>query len=122
MPAQIESMAYYGKVPWHGLGTPLEEADLYDWEKACIKAGLDWDAELVPLVTSDTQAKVVHRGVRRKTDGRILGVVGPRYTILQNRAAFQWFKPFLDAKEATLNTAGSLCEGSRQWQHIRPGD
>jgi phage/plasmid-like protein (TIGR03299 family) len=42
-------------------------------------------------------------------------VVGPRYTILQNRAAFQWFQPFLDAKEAALHTAGSLCSGRRIW-------
>ena len=28
------SMAFAGKMPWHGLGTPLEEADLYDWQKA----------------------------------------------------------------------------------------
>jgi len=115
MPAQIESMAYFAAVPWHGLGTPLDEADLYDWQRACVKSGLDWEVELAPLVTADTQAKVTHRGVRRKSDGRILGVVGPRYHPLQNRDAFQWFQPFLEAKEAALNTAGSLCEGSRVW-------
>ena len=115
MPAQIESMAYFGKVPWHGLGTALEESDLHDWQRACVKSGLDWDVELTPLVTADTQAKVSHRGVRRKSDGRILGVVGPRYHVLQNRDAFQWFQPFLEAKEAALNTAGSLQEGSRIW-------
>jgi phage/plasmid-like protein (TIGR03299 family) len=115
MSAEVETMAYAGQVPWHGLGNALEEADVYDWERTCQKAGLDWEAELVPLVTADTQAKVDHRGVRRNTDGRILGVVGPRYTILQNRSAFQWFQPFLDAKEAALHTAGSLREGSRIW-------
>ena len=115
MSHQVESLAYFGATPWHGLGVPLEEADLFDWQSACVKSGLNWDVELVPLVTNDTQAKVSHRGVRRTSDGRILGVVGPKYHPLQNRDAFQWFQPFLEAKEASLNTAGSLCEGSRVW-------
>src|SRR5688500_2132249 len=100
MPAEIETMAFAGATPWHGLGTALEEADLYDWQSTARKAGLDWDVELVPLVTADTNAKVAHRGVRRTSDGRVLGVVGPRFCVLQNRDAFQWFQPFLDAKEA----------------------
>ena len=109
------SMAYFGETPWHNLGTPLTTDDLYDWQSVCVKSGLDWEAELVPLLTADTQAKVEHQAVRRKTDGRILGVVGPKYHVLQNREAFQWFQPFLDAKEAALHTAGSLQEGSRIW-------
>jgi phage/plasmid-like protein (TIGR03299 family) len=115
MSHEIETMAYVGQVPWHRLGTALEDADQYDWERTCAKSGLDWEAELAPLVTADTLAKVTHRAVRRKSDGRILGVVGPRYTILQNRDAFQWFTPFLSAKEAQLDTAGSLRNGSRVW-------
>jgi phage/plasmid-like protein (TIGR03299 family) len=115
MPHEVETMAYFGKVPWHGLGTVLEDTDLYDWEAACRKAGLDWEAELAPLVTADTGAAVEHRAVRRKTDGRVLGVVGPRYCVLQNRDAFGWFQPFLDAREAALHTAGSLRGGSRVW-------
>jgi phage/plasmid-like protein (TIGR03299 family) len=115
MPALVETMAFFGEVPWHGLGTPLEETDLYDWQQACIKSGLDWEVELTPLVTADTQAKVTHRAVRRKSDQRILGVVGPRFCVLQNKDAFKWFDPFLQAREAALNTAGALCEGSRIW-------
>jgi len=34
MPAEVETMAYAGATPWHGLGTALEEADLYDWPGA----------------------------------------------------------------------------------------
>lgn len=115
MPANVESMAFFGATPWHGLGTALDEADLYDWPKACEKAGLGWDVELVPLVTADNQAKVESKAVRRSSDGRILGVVGPRFTVLQNRDAFAWFQPFLEAKEAALATAGSLKSGSRVW-------
>jgi phage/plasmid-like protein (TIGR03299 family) len=115
MAHEVETMAYFGDLPWHRLGTALEEADLYDWPSASKKAGLDWDVELVPLVTADTQAAVAHRAVRRTSDGRVLGVVGPRYAPLQNRDAFSWFSPFLDAREAALHTAGSLRSGSRIW-------
>ena len=79
MAHEVETMAYFGQLPWHGLGTALDEADLYDWPAASKKAGLDWDVELVPLVTADTQAKVDHRAVRRTSDAKVLGVVGPRY-------------------------------------------
>jgi hypothetical protein len=34
---------------------------------------------------------------------------------LQNKDAFAWFQPFLDAREAALHTAGSLRQGSRIW-------
>src|SRR5437763_3022902 len=115
MAHEVETMAFFQKTPWHGLGTALHEDDLYDWPKTCEKAGLAWDVELVPLVTADTQAKVTHQAVRRKTDSRILGVVGHRYAVLQNRDAFAWFQPFLDVKEAALHTAGSLRNGSRIW-------
>lgn len=115
MPHEVEKMAYFGATPWHGLGTPLTEDDLYDWTRACEKAALNWDVELAPLITADTQAPVTHRAVRRTSDGRILGVVGPRFCVLQNRDAVRWFQPFLDAREAALNTAGSLREGSRIW-------
>jgi phage/plasmid-like protein (TIGR03299 family) len=115
MPHEVETMAFFGQTPWHGLGTALAEDDLHDWQSARRKAGLDWEVEAVPLVTADTQAQVTHAAVRRKSDGRVLGVVGPRYAVLQNRDAFQWFQPFLNACEASLHTAGSLKQGSRVW-------
>jgi len=115
MAHEIETMAYFGQRPWHGLGTTLEAADLYDWPSASKKAGLDWEVDLVPLVTNDTQAKVDHRAVRRTSDSKVLGVVGPRYAPLQNKDSFGWFQPFLDVREAALHTAGSLKSGSRIW-------
>jgi phage/plasmid-like protein (TIGR03299 family) len=48
-------------------------------------------------------------------DERVLGVVGPAYHALQNRAAFQFFQPFLDAGLATLHTGGSLAGGRKVW-------
>lgn len=115
MAHEVETMAFAGATPWHGLGTSLAEDDLYDWTAASKKAGLDWTVDLVPLVTADNQAKVEHNAVRRSTDNKVLGVVGPRYHPLQNHDAFKWFQPFLDAKEAAMHTAGSLRGGSRVW-------
>jgi phage/plasmid-like protein (TIGR03299 family) len=111
----VETMAYSGRAPWHGLGAVLRDEDVYDWGRTCARAGLDWGVELAPLVTADDRAAVAHRAVRRTSDGRVLGVVGPRYAVLQNRDAFGWFAPFLDAREARLETAGSLRGGSRVW-------
>jgi hypothetical protein len=56
MPHEVETMAYFGRLPWHGLGTALEEDDRYDWPKASAQAGLNWEAELVPLVTTTPSA------------------------------------------------------------------
>jgi len=110
----VESLAFHGQLPWHGLGQKLEESDIYCWESACKRAGLDWEAERVPVVTTDTQNTVPgHFAIRRKSDGKILGAVGKKYTILQNRDAFRWFQPFLEAKEAALEVAGSLKGGTR---------
>lgn len=116
MPHEIETMAFAGETPWHGLGTALNDEDQTNWELACTKAGLDWGVESVPLVTADDRRDgVTHVAMRRTSDGRILGVVGPRYCPLQNRDAFRFFTPFLEAGEAALHTAGSLRQGSRVW-------
>ena len=115
MPANVETMMYHGKLPWHGFGTKLGDEHLYDIDAGLAAAGLDWLAEKIGLVTADTSTEVPAYGVRRVTDGKVIGVVGPRYHILQNREAFNWFKPFLAAQEAMLHTAGSLNEGARVW-------
>ena len=44
-----------------------------------------------------------------------LGVVGPRYVPLQNKDAFEWFQPFVDAGECSLHTGGSLSGGQKVW-------
>lgn len=48
-----------------------------------------------------------------------MGIVGKDYSPLQNREAFNWFQPFLEAGEATIETAGSLKGGSRIWVMAR---
>src|SRR5262245_38783110 len=104
---------FTGQAPWHGLGQRLRGRPTV--REAIAASGLDWEVELVPLVTGDAQESAPARAVRRGTDRRLLGVVGPAYHALQNRDAFAFFQPFLDAGLASLHTGGSLCDGRKVW-------
>lgn len=128
MSHKVETMMYVGQTPWHGLGVALEEAPTIS--EAITAAGLDWEVGLRDLFTSDGE-KVPNRATVRETDGSVLGVVGPRYTPLQNTEALDWFQPFIDSGDATLHTAGSLDDGKKIWvlaqlnrdpSEIVPGD
>lgn len=119
MAAAVETMAYVGATPWHGLGTVVtEEAAMYSSSLFMEKAGLNWDAEKRQLsrFVNDQFIPADAWEVVRSTDGKVLAnMVGERYTILQNKEAFGWFQPWLDQKEAALHTGGALFEGSRIW-------
>ena len=128
MPAMVEKMMFVGATPWHGEGTQLDENPSIG--EAITAAGLDWEVGTKDLFTAEGTL-VNAKATYRKDDNRVLGVVGPRYTPLQNQAAFDWFQPFLDAGECQLHTAGSLSEGEKVWvlaqlnrsnSEIVPGD
>jgi len=106
------NMIYVGSAPWHQLGTQV--ASTITSAEAIKAAGLDWNVGLKDLFTGDSE-KVTHRATYRQDNGKILGVVGPEYHALQNSKAFSFFDPFLESKEATIETAGSLKEGRRVW-------
>lgn len=123
MSHEVESMMYVGQEPWHHLGHKIEENDAYSIE-ACIKAaGLDWEVSLRPC-SAFLEEEMDYINVpgcnattRKRPDGshQILGVVGDRYTPIQNVDAFELFQPFLDLKSVRLHAAGSLFEGCKIW-------
>ena len=116
MSANVESMMFAksGGIPWHGLGNVISDDHLYNIEEGIKSAGLDWTVGLKDLQTVDG-VSVPNKACYRQSDNRILGVVGPRWTPVQNVDMFKWFQPFLDSKVASLHTAGSLCEGEKVW-------
>jgi phage/plasmid-like protein (TIGR03299 family) len=131
MSAEIESMFSVQETPWHGLGHVLPGAP--NVEDAIRMAGLDWEAQLHRqyIRVEGVERETNTYAVVRSTDKSILGHVGPTFKPLQNRDAFRWFQPWLDAGEATLETAGSLKHGRRVWilakvsranMEIVPGD
>lgn len=112
MVAAVETMFYVGETPWHGLGRKLENPPTV--ADAISESGLDWNVGLKPLFTSEG-TEVPAKATFRESDGSILGVVGPRYIPTQNKDAFEWFTPFIEAGEASFHTAGSLQEGRKVW-------
>ena len=112
MAHQVEKMVFAGATPWHGLGTQIDgETSFWD---AFQQAGLDWEVDTKPLFTADGE-QVSHRAAYRTSDDRILGIVGKRWTPLQNREAFEIFEPLVDSGEMAIHTAGSLRNGERIW-------
>jgi phage/plasmid-like protein (TIGR03299 family) len=107
-----DCMFYVDETPWHGLGQKLDENPSIS--EAISAAGLDWRVGTKDLFTAEGE-RVNAKATYRESDNKVLGVVGPRYTPLQNQDAFDWFQPFLDAGECGLHTAGSLHNGEKVW-------
>mgnify|MGYP003132082817 FL=1 len=122
MAHNIETMAYAGEVPWHGLGvkvgadlTPLEmlkQANL-NWtvSKRSILTYNNADSEKADdLIISDDYSVLV-----RDSDNSILGPCGPKFIPTQNADAFTFFKKFTEAGDMNMHTAGSLRGGRQVW-------
>jgi len=115
MAHMVETMAYAGETPWHGLGKPVP-ADLSPWQMLDA-AGLDWKVEKIPAF-STIKGKQVYTGkdaLVRSTDGRILDVVSQDWNPLQNEEAFEFFNDFVHSGDMEMHTAGSLKNGQIVW-------
>lgn len=110
MAANVESMFYTRKKPWHGLGVQVQEAP--ESKDALRLAGLDWKVYQREVYT-DSGIKIEgYRANVRNTDNKVLGVVTERYKIVQNEEAFS-FTDALLGKGVRYETAGSLQEGKK---------
>ena len=112
MAANVESMFYVRKAPWHGLGTMVMEAPTS--AEALSLAGLDWKVVQKELVTDDGTPVLGFKANLRETDHQVLGVVTDRYKVVQNEDAFA-FTDSLLGEGVTYETAGSLQNGRRTW-------
>jgi phage/plasmid-like protein (TIGR03299 family) len=118
MTANVESIAYVGETPWHGMGHKLPKGASV--QKMIEAAEIDWTVKKLPLFAqrSARGGKIAvkdHFALTRNTDNKILDVVGPDYIPVQNKDAFKFFKDFVEAGDATMETAGSLKGGEIVW-------
>jgi len=115
MAHMVETMAYAGQVPWHGLGKKVP-ADLSP-EQMLEAADLDWTVQKVPAFAkvNDENVNVGWSALIRSSDNRILDVVSNDWNPVQNHEAFQFFNEYCEAGDMEMHTAGSLKSGQIVW-------
>lgn len=122
MAHNVETMAYAGELPWHGLGVEVP-ADI-TVPDMLIRAGLDWTVSKRKLFTSDAPTAEASDNLHevkgrfalvRDSDDQTLDIVGSRYVPVQNAEALGFFTDFIRSGGMQLHTAGSLCGGQYVW-------
>lgn len=123
--------AYVGrKSAWHELGTVIPDRNI-TFAEALTLGGADFSVELRDvyekhLVNDQTAGPddepehyfnpiSGYKSTVRTDRDTVLGIVGSRYTPLQNRDAFGILEPLVDAGVARIETAGTLRNGQDVW-------
>ena len=111
----VETMAYAGETPWHGLGVKvpndLSPAQMLE------KAGLDWTVQKAPAFANidGQQTNVGWSALVRSSDKEVLSVVSNDWNPVQNHEAFDFFHEYCAAGDMEMDTAGSLRDGQIVW-------
>lgn len=100
---------------WHGLGQIV--TDYPTSAEAIEYAGLNFEVQKRPIFTQqdDNQQEIqTHFATVRTDTQQVLGVVGKRYTIVQNADAFTFFDSIVGGGDGIqYETAGALGNGER---------
>lgn len=115
MSHEVETMAWAGETPWHGLGVRVNN-DLTP-DQMMRAANVDWDVIEVPLV-GNHNGQVINSGKKaliRSTDNRLLTVTSDDWHPNQNSEAFKFFTEFVESGDMEMHTAGSLFDGEIVW-------
>tara|TARA_R100001530_G_scaffold954_2_gene1672 strand:- start:3497 stop:4510 length:1014 start_codon:yes stop_codon:yes gene_type:complete len=122
MVAAVETMAYAGDVPWHGLGAKVN--DTMTPEEMLEAAQLNWTVSKRPAYTLNAPdwtddvgllPAVGHHFIVRDTDNSVLSACGEDYIPFQNADTFKFFKKFVSNGKMKMETAGSLKDGQDIW-------
>lgn len=118
MAHEVETMAYAGDVPWHGLGKPVP-GDLTP-AQMLKAAGLDWGVEKRRIYLDDECGGLGDEvpdqyALTRVTDNRVLSIVGRNFKPTQNEQILEFFRDFVIAGDMDMETAGSLQNGQFIW-------
>jgi phage/plasmid-like protein (TIGR03299 family) len=111
----VETMAYAGEVPWHGLGEKVP-SDLSP-AQMLKKAGVDWEVNKIPAyaLINGERVNVGWSALTRSTDNRILDIVSKDWNPIQNSEAFEFFDEYCRTGDMEMHTAGSLKDGQIVW-------
>ena len=123
----IETMAYAGQTPWHGLGEHLpENQPLEVWAKA---AGMNWQIQESPVhYAIDNPLNVSMFGtfdeqkvLYRSDTNTALSVVSNRYQVVQPMEVLEFYRDLTEQAGFELETAGVLKGGRKFWALAKTG-
>ena len=119
----IETMAYKGETPWHGLGNQLtEKQPLEVWLR---EAGMDWSLQSSPVHYLTEHSAEVYADAKvlfRSDTGDALSVVSNRYQEVQPREVLEFYRDLVELGGFELETAGVLKGGKKLWALARTGE
>jgi hypothetical protein len=103
----------HGEVPWHRLGTKLNEP--VPAGEAIEASGLNYRVELKSLAIPDGTAVPQRKSVVRSDSGDVLGVVRNSYITVLNYQAFGILDAIVANGGLRYDTSGALGKGERVW-------
>lgn len=122
----VETMAYAGQVPWHGIGSQLAPGQSIEvWRE---RAGMNWsleEAEVRFAAEAEDQYPVRafpgQKVLYRSDTKRPLAVVSNRYQVVQPREILEFYRDLTRYSGFELETAGVLRGGRKFWALARTG-
>jgi phage/plasmid-like protein (TIGR03299 family) len=127
MASEVESMAFVGTTPWHGVGTQLDRHQpIETWAE---QAGMNFKILETPvryaIRGSDNQEitlpipdqKVLYRSDTKAA----LSIVSNRYQVVQPRDILEFYRELVDVSGFELETAGILKFGRKCFALARTG-
>ena len=122
----VETMAYAGEKPWHGLGNRLAPQQSIDtWKQ---QAGMDWQIEQseVHYISGSNHLGVINafpaQKVLYRSDTKApLAVVSKRFHVVQPGEILEFYRDLTAYNGFELETAGVLREGRKFWALAKTG-
>lgn len=123
----VQTMAYVGEAPWHGLGNNLTpDLPLSIWAE---QSGLSFQILETPVrymaesigqlgsIMSFPEQKVLYRSDTKAP----LSVVSNRFQVVQPSEVLEFYRDLTEVSGFTLETAGVLKAGRKVWALARTG-
>lgn len=126
MAHEVQTMAYVGQEPWHGLGSRLvPKQPIEVWQR---QAGMDWTIKETPVLFNVSEDGGLHvkahsesRVLYRSDSQMALSVVGSRYQVVQPAEVLEFYRSLVSVGGFELETAGVLKGGKKLWALAKTG-
>lgn len=116
----VDTMAYRGNTPWHGLGDTIpQNANI---EQVAQASGLIWAALEMPVYLEGGVQIPGYKALVRSDTKQALSIMSERYKTVQPREILEFYRDLTENLGYTMETAGSLKGGRKIWALAKTPD